>query len=425
MLSSFCKCFRKFTKTKLCQVGSLVQKSEFDTPTDIITHCPSIETRFPYHLDAFLYEHPPDPDQAVQCHNKFRQIMHDITGARVWTVREILSQFSPPDLRKFLINFSTIDFFISPGKQPEEYRHKQKIEYIDYSLSNLSVNDLIDLILLHPKVFIDVGESTTFSYDKIPLSPLANLTFTRDQQITTAKGVVIGRFGALQRKPENDLMSAVWPQLGVNPIGRIQNPGTLEGGDFIILGEDIAMLGVGLRTNFDAAYQLMKNDYLGTNRFIVVEDIRDINQQRMHLDTYFNVLERDFCVCVDKIAEDDPNYVRIAHEYVRDEEKAAHCKDSIGHYIEVSTTPFGEWLRKEKFTVVKATFEQQEGYFLNLLHLGKKNGKSRVLAINPEVESVCREHGFEGEVTYLDFSPITSMYGGVHCASQCLRKAVV
>ena len=359
MLSSLRKSFNRFFSTNLCQVGSLVQVSEFDTPTDIITHCPSIETRFPYHLDAFLYEHPPNPDQAVQCHDKFRQLMHDICGARVWTVREILVQFPPSKLRELLINFSTINFLISPGKQPEEFIHKQKIEYIDYSLSNLSANDLIDLILLHPKLLIDVGESTTFSYDKIPLSPLANLTFTRDQQITTAKGVVIGRFGALQRKPENDLMAAVWPQLGVNPIGRIANPGTLEGGDFIILGKDLAMLGVGLRTNFDAALQLMKNDLLGTDRFLVVEDVRDINQQRMHLDTYFNVLDRNFCVCVDKIADDDHNYIRIAHEYVRDVDKASHSIDSVGNYVEVSKIPFGEWLKKEKFTFVKASFEQQ------------------------------------------------------------------
>ena len=184
------------------------------------------------------------------------------------------------------------------------------------------------------------------------------------------------------------------------------------------------MLGVGLRTNFDAAYQLMKNDYLGTDRFIVVEDIRDINQQRMHLDTFFNVLDRNFCVCVDKIADDDHNYIRIAHEYVRDVDKASHCKDSIGNYIEVSQTPFGQWLKKENFTVVKASFKQQEGYFLNLLHLGKKNGKNQILAINPEVESACKKFGFNGDITYLNFEPITSMYGGVHCASQVLRKHI-
>lgn len=423
MLSSIRRYFSK--SSSFLQVGSTVQISEFDRPTDIITHCPSIETRFPYHLDAFLYEHPPNPLKAEECHDYFRRTMHAICGARVWTVREILSQFSPKQLRDFLIKFSSINFLVSPGLSTEEVKHKEEAQYIDYSLSNLSISDLVDLILLHPRISISVVEpSGFFKYDKIPLRPLANLTFTRDQQITTAKGVVIGRFGAIQRKPENLLMSAIWPQLGVNPIGKIDNPGTLEGGDFIILGKDLAMLGVGLRTNFEAAQQLMQKDLLGTTRFAVVEDIADKNQQRMHLDTYFNVLERNFCVCVDKIAEDDPHYLRIVHEYVKDPDNAITSVNNYGHYVKASEMPFGEWLKKEKFTTVKATFPQQEGYFLNLLHLGKKNGRSQILAINPEVEKCVKEAGFDGDVKYIDFSPITSMYGGVHCASQCLREHI-
>ena len=411
MLSSI---FRRTLRSGHVQVGSLVQVSEFDNPTDIITHCPSIETGFPFHLSAFLYEHPPNPEDAIKCHATFRKTMEDVCGARVWTVREILSQFEPSELRNFLIDFSTINFLISPGKQADELRHKEQRQYIDYSLSNLSISDLIDLILLHPSISIEVnGSSEGFKYSRIPLSPLANLTFTRDQQITTAKGVVVGRFGAIQRMPENDLMAAVWPKIGVKPVGRIENPGTLEGGDFIILGEDCAMLGVGLRTNMSAAEQLMKKDLLGTRKFVVVEDKVDLDQQRMHLDTYFNVVDRDLCVCVDKIAEDDPKYLRTAHEYIKTE----------NGYVLDKSMPFGKWLTKEKFNVVKATFKQQEGYFINLLHLGRNSaGKSRILSINPDVEKELKRVGFDGSVHYIDFSPITSMYGGVHCASQVLRE---
>ncbi|KAH0785903.1 Amidinotransferase family protein [Histomonas meleagridis] len=414
MLSSLRK-FRCFSETPLVKkVSSLVQVSEFDRPTDIITHCPSIETGFPFHLDAFLYEHPPDLNKATQCHDNFRKLMNQICGAKVWTVREILSQVPLSKLRQFLVDFSTINFRISPGSQPQELKHKEQRSYIEYSLSNLSANDLIDLILLHPSITIDVDKPTGhFTYQNIPLSPLANLTFTRDQQITTAKGVVIGRFGAFQRAPENDLMAYVWPQIGVNPVGRISNPGRLEGGDFIILGKHTSMMGIGLRSNMEAANQLMREDLLGTDRFIVVEDKVDCDQQRMHLDTFFNVLDDKLCVCVDAIADDDPKYIRIAHEFVKTE----------NGYIEKKTAPFGKWLKDEKFTVVKATFKQQEDYFINLLHLGRdKYGKNLVLAINKDVEKAVNEVGFNGKVTYLDFSPITSMYGGVHCASQVLRQ---
>ena len=421
MLSSVTRIGKKFFSTnglikpKPLLVKSTTQASEFDHPTDIITHCPSIETRFPFHLDAFLYEHPPNPAKAVECHNMFRKLLHEACGARIWTVREILKTMSTEELRKTLVNFTKVDFSMTPGLPNKEFQEKLKREYLDFSLSKLSKDHLIDLIFLHPSLTIDVDHtsSTGFHYDKIPLSPLANTVFTRDQQITTAKGVVIGRFGAQQRRDENELMSFVWPQLGIQPIGRIESPGTIEGGDFIPLSTDCMMLGVGLRTNMNAAHQLMNKDLLGCHRFIVVEDKVDCNQQRMHLDTYFNVASEKLCVCVDKVAQDDPSYLRIAHEYIQREEG----------YVEESTMPFGKWLKKEGFEVVEASFKQQEDYFINLLHLGKTAlGKDRLFAINPEVEKSLKEHGYDGEVFYMDFSEITAMYGGAHCASQVLRS---
>ena len=415
MLTSIPKFFSRSNKLL---VGSTVQISEFDKPVDIITHSPDIETRFPFHLSAFLYEHPPNPEKAQVCHEKFRKNLHKFCGARVWTVREILLKSSEQELRQNLIDFSLIRFRLSNDINSRDLKEKTQREYIEYSLSKLSKNNLIDLILLHPMISIDVvpiHQNLRFLYDKIPLFPLANLVFCRDQQITTAKGVVIGRFGAKQRKPENILMSRVWPLLGVEPIGQIESPGTIEGGDFIPLSKDLCMLGTGLRTNFAAAKQLMEKDLIGTNRFIVVEDLVDCDQQRMHLDTYFNVVDEKLCVCLQDIARDNPRFLRNVREFVRTDK---------GKYEEKTKEkiPFGQWLKKEGFTVVEATNKQQEEYFINLLHLGKdKNGNNKVFTINPDVENAIRKAGFKGDVFYQDFAQITAMYGGAHCATQVLR----
>jgi arginine deiminase len=382
-------------------------------PTDIITHCPTIETQFPYHLAALLYEAPPNPDHATECHNNFRKVLAELTGAKVWTVREILRQFPLEKLLEQLLSFSTVTFDIRPGNQQD--REKFSTDYVRKSLSRLQQDNLIDLILLRPRVVINADESQTgFRYGQIPLQPLANLTFTRDQQITTARGVVIGRFGAVQRLPENELMCTVWPQIGVNPIGTIRAPGTLEGGDFIPVSKDIAMVGVGLRTNFFAAKQLMDEDLLGTRRFLIVEDLVDHNQQRMHLDTFFNLCDEKLCVCLADVADDRPRFKRTAREFVRHDN---------GTYEELKPIAFGEWLKKEKYTIVKASHQQQAEYFLNFLHLGKdKNGRGTILAINPDVEKAITDAGFVGRVKTIDFKPIMAMYGGVHCASQVLRK---
>lgn len=59
---------------------------------------------------------------------------------------------------------------------------------------------------------------------------------------------------------------------GLEVIGQIQEPGFLEGGDFTPAGQDLALLGIGLRSNMEAAQQLMDQDLLGARRLAVVKD---------------------------------------------------------------------------------------------------------------------------------------------------------
>jgi arginine deiminase len=58
------------------------------------------------------------------------------------------------------------------------------------------------------------------------------------------------------------------------------------------------MLGVGLRTNLEAAEQLMLKDLFGTTCVAVVHDHFEQDQDRMHLDCMFNILGRDCVVCI-------------------------------------------------------------------------------------------------------------------------------
>jgi arginine deiminase len=65
------------------------------------------------------------------------------------------------------------------------------------------------------------------------MKPLLNLTFTRDQQIVTNRGLVIANMGSLQRKRETQIMKYCFKKLGLQVLGEIESPGLLEGGDFI------------------------------------------------------------------------------------------------------------------------------------------------------------------------------------------------
>ena len=59
---------------------------------------------------------------------------------------------------------------------------------------------------------------------------------------------------------------------GLPVVGEIEAPGYLEGGDFFPAGRDLALIGIGLRSNFEACHQLMERDMLGTRRLAVVKD---------------------------------------------------------------------------------------------------------------------------------------------------------
>ena len=74
--------------------------------------------------------------------------------------------------------------------------------------------------------------------------PVQNLLFCRDQQIVTAKGLIIARLASPQREPETVIMKFCFQKLGLPIVGEIKEPGCLEGGDFIPLGKDLCLIGV-------------------------------------------------------------------------------------------------------------------------------------------------------------------------------------
>lgn len=83
-------------------------------------------------------------------------------------------------------------------------------------LREMSAEQLIDTIMIHPTVTLqpsyrDTGLTSTYSFQ-----PLSNLVYMRDQQITTAKGIVLGCLRSAQRQLEVDLMEFVFHKLGVH-----------------------------------------------------------------------------------------------------------------------------------------------------------------------------------------------------------------
>jgi hypothetical protein len=122
------------------QVQSANQVSIFDPPTDIITHQPSLGVQFPFHKDAFLFKAPIDPSKVISCHTSFCDAVRASSGARIWTIREVLLQLPIRRLREFVISQSGFKFRITPDTDLS-HRGLQH-EYLEESLSGLSRSTL-------------------------------------------------------------------------------------------------------------------------------------------------------------------------------------------------------------------------------------------------------------------------------------------
>eukprot|EP00854_Cymbomonas_tetramitiformis_P023642 gene23642-28638_t len=241
------------------------------------------------HPHGALYEKPVDLRESQSEHAQFRQVLRE-RGVMCLTVHQILLHDCDTDLRARQeledLARSRLEYKLDTEHDLKDLSETDAYylsdQYKRHVLETMSVAHLLDMVLCKPTVFLkpsyrDTGKST-FTHDttifcftaSYAFNPLTNMQYTRDQQITTAKGVVMGRLRSLQRKDEVELMEFCFRKLGLNIVGTVKEPGYLEGGDFYPAGENLCFIGIGLRSNLEASQQLMREDLFGTSRVAVV-----------------------------------------------------------------------------------------------------------------------------------------------------------
>jgi dimethylargininase len=85
---------------------------------------------------------------------------------------------------------------------------------------------------------------------------LLDAIFAYDPSLMTDAGAVLLRPGKELRLPEVELAERTYAELGIPVIGRIEAPGTVEGGDTLWLDERTLAVGRGYRTNDEGIRQL-------------------------------------------------------------------------------------------------------------------------------------------------------------------------
>lgn len=212
--------------------------AEWDLPQVILMHTPGDEIFYGLlHANAALFEAPFDGYAAQREHQNYISTLQK-NGIKVVQIVDVLlmgtlnEDGSKREGRELdeLIEFAdrSLTYYMPTGWPQETFI--AQVKYKQETLRNLHPRNLVRIILERPSIHLrDSSEhNTKFIAQPYESSPLMNMHFLRDQQITTAKGIVLGRMNSTQRENEVNIMSFVFHKLGINPIYRVSGQGRLE-----------------------------------------------------------------------------------------------------------------------------------------------------------------------------------------------------
>lgn len=444
------------------QVLPTGQSHENDRAATVIVCAPSAQSKMmgSLHPAGALYEKPVNVIRALQSHRSFVQLMEK-AGITVFDVRDILLDRVAMSVgeRMALENlaFSCLTYLFSrdstqTGNRSQESKlngsgghdgvesekstddsdgdaayTEAEAYYISDGykrtvIEHMDHQQLVDIIFTHPTVTVSPSTRDTGFMASYTFHPLTNIVFVRDQQITTRRGIVMARLRSPQRAREVDIMEFCLRKIGLNVVARVPEPGHLEGGDFFPIGENLALLGTGTRTDWKAAEYLLRNDLFGTATVGIVKDDFDRSQERMHLDTVFNVVSSKCCLMLSDMMGDESATKRMVDEYIYigEDDVRESKQDCVGRYwLRRKNVEFSGFMREKGFEIITVSGEEQLRYGCNALNLG--GGHIMSIEQNVARRIASHEH-FDGDVHLVDFSGVTCMYGGVHCASQVVRR---
>lgn len=447
---------------KIEKVGS---HAEYDPARVVLVHTPNIEySEGMLCPSAALYEGYGSPEIAKQEHLDY--------------ILELR--------RRDIQVYNLVDVLLDGSDEKEHGENNKDIRLLrelalnslSYSFENLSIEnkerlnlekriviglsspaELVRIILLQSTEEISPTSKNTGYKSRSVRDPLYNLMFTRDQMITTDKGVVLGKMNSEQRASEVNIMKVVLEKLGITPIYEIQEC-VLEGGDFIPCGKDkhektFAMIGQGLRTNETAIEEIINRngkEIFGFDYVAVIKDQKK-SQDEMHLDTYFNVFAPLKAIVLETRIGDRENQSNENEPKVDIYEKT-----SSGSYKKIqSDIKFRDFLTNAGFEVTRLTEEMQRKYGCNLLTISANHiigvdisakadyeAKLKVLedrlkGMITDSSAMIRRYYHELGIRYrtlmstkaglnefglklMPFTHLNKAYGGPHCLTQVLYR---
>jgi arginine deiminase len=232
--------------------------AEWEPLRKVVIHRPGIEMFLgllePY---ASLYERAFSRYEARREHERLEHVIKHEFKIDVLRLKEtILDQADRnPEVRDRLVKMAYESLNLQGPEKEIEAAKKE----MQRNAESLDSAHFFNILLLHPLIEIQPEKGTRSIHLHIAeREPLSNLYFMRDQQATTDKGIFLSRMSKPQRRREPVVTKFLWDLLGAKVVHVTEEPGTIEGGEFIPM-KDFALLGTGDRTNRSGVEQMLQS----------------------------------------------------------------------------------------------------------------------------------------------------------------------
>jgi len=381
--------------------------AEWDKAGEILMHTPR-EELFDgvVHPAAGMFDGYINVEEAAREHRNYARMLEK-NGIRVHFVTDVLYDTGIDTLRMLAaggLQYDISDFCEADSAKSEEY--KQQV------IGQMSRSDLRRCVLLRPTIKLHKTDNNTGVEAEYIHNPMMNLYFTRDQSITTPRGHIICRMNSSQRAIETDVIEVCYQHLGTPPILRIEGKGRLEGGDYIPAGT-IALIGCGMRTNDEGIRQIMEADAFGHDTVVIVRDHKRW-QMQMHLDTHFNIIDRDLCTMVRSRLEAKPGEPEFntCDIYVR-------APGEKEYRLGQRDMSFVEFIHSRGMQIIPIDEEDELHYANNFLTIAPRH----IMAVGGQSETYQQRLRDAGvQVEWIPLESLINGYGAAHCMTQVLKR---
>lgn len=313
--------------------------SEIGKLKTVLLHRPGeeIENLTPEFLERLLFDDIPYLKVAREEHDNFAKVLRN-NGVEVLYLEKLAATVMKDE--------SVKEIFLNEAISESGIKDENLARILKEYFFSMAEKEMIDKVMAGVRKK-DIGLKETYEEYPFLMDPMPNLYFTRDPFASMGKGITLNFMRTVTRRRETIFAKYIFKyhpdfkKLNVPFWYDRDEEYYLEGGDELVLSEDVLAIGCSIRTDKNAALKVAKRLFEGKEKFTTVL-IFDIPKARafMHLDTVFTMIDHDkFTVHpgiegtlkVDKVTYDHKNGELIIEEEVDSLEKilSKHLKRDI------------------------------------------------------------------------------------------------